>query len=252
MPSPDSPDLHPPASQTQRSLPVEPRPPEPALRGGKGRFSGGLADYATALVQAPADVVEDLHRRSWTLTKLVAIVLLTLSATGVVVAAMSGGLQWFVVPLKLSLGMLACSLLCLPSLYIFSSLAGASQSLRETAAALLMGVALIGILLVGLAPVSWLFSQTTGSSAVMGFIHLATLLVASWFGLALIRRVLTALNPNAVRGLGGWSVMFVLVVLQMTATLRPLVGPYEGQLIGDKAFFVDHWANELTAGPRTR
>jgi len=209
MSTPPSPD--PPASQTQRTLPIDPRPPDPArsaysaapasVRLGNGRFGSRLTDYATALVQAPADIVADLHRRSWTLTKLVVIVVLTMSATGVVVAAMSGGLQLWVVPLKLSLGILACALLCLPSLYIFSSLAGATQSLRETAAALLMGVALIGVLLVGLAPVSWLFSQTTGSSAVMGTIHIAILLLASWFGLSLVRRV----RPRSVLRIGGPS-----------------------------------------------
>ena len=99
------------------------------------------------------------------------------------VAAFSGGLQFLVVPLKLSAGMLACALLCLPSLYIFSSLRRrVAEPARDGGRALLMGVALIGVLLVGLAPVSWLFSQTTSSPVVMGSLHVTALL-----GLELVR-----------------------------------------------------------------
>ena len=245
------------AGRTQPQLPISGPPPRPAdteppLRSGRAGFRGRLIDYASALVQAPASIVEDIHRPRHTLFKLTALVLITMSITGLVVAAFSGGLQFLVVPLKLSAGMLACALLCLPSLYIFSSLAGASQSLRETAAALLMGVALIGVLLVGLAPVSWLFSQTTSSPVVMGSLHVAALLVSSWFGLSLVRRVLVSLNGTSLSGLRHWSVMFVLVVLQMSTTLRPLVGPYEGRLIGEKKFFAEHWSETATGGERAR
>lgn len=215
-------------------------------------FRGRLIDYASALVQAPASIVEDIHRPRHALFKLTALVLITMSITGLVVAAFSGGLQLLVVPLKLGVGMLACAVLCLPSLYIFSSLAGAGQSLRETAAALLMGVALIGVLLVGLAPVSWLFSQTTSSDAVMGTLHVAALLVSSWFGLSLVRRVLASLNGTTLIGLRAWSVMFVLVMLQMSTTLRPLVGPWNGELVGNKKFFAEHWSQVATDGPRTQ
>ena len=237
------------AGTTQPSSPIPPTAGaigEPLLRSLGAPIGGRLLDYATALVQAPASIVEDIHRRKFTLSRLVALLVLTMSITGVVVAAFSGGLQFILVPLKLSAGMLACALLCLPSLYIFSSLGGASQSLRETTAALLMGVTLMGVLLVALAPVSWLFSQTTSSPAIMGGLHIAALLVSSYFGLALVRRVLAVLNGRSLTGVRGWGTMFVLVVLQMTTTLRPLVGPYEGQLLGDKLFFATHWSDVLS------
>jgi hypothetical protein len=221
-------------------------PYDPPLRGHGAPIGGRLIDYATALVQAPASIVEDIHRRKLTLFKLTALLVVTMSLTGLVVAAFSGGMQYLIVPLKLSAGMLACALLCLPSLYIFSSLGGASQSLRETAAALLMGVALMGVLLVGLAPISWLFSQTTSSPAIMGGLHIAALLVSSWFGLGLVRRVLGVLGGRPVTGVRAWGMMFVLVVLQMTTTLRPLVGPYDGALLGDKLFFATHWADVMS------
>lgn len=245
--------------QTQPGLPVTPRPnttvydgaiPDAAvLRGAGRRLGGGLIDYATALVQAPASVVEDVHRRRFALLRLAGLLAATMVLTGLVVAAFSGGIQLLVVPIKLTLGMLACALLCLPSLYIFSSLGGATQSLRETAAALLMGVALMGVLLVGLAPVSWLFSQTTSSVAVMGGLHIVATIVAAYFGLSLVRRALGAFNGQPLAGIRGWSLMFVLVVMQMTTTLRPLVGPYEGQLVGEKLFFGTHWT-EVADGPR--
>lgn len=227
-----------PASQSGGPLPF-------GMRGRTKPLGRGLLEYATALVQAPAAIVEDTHRRAFTVSRLVALVIATMLLTGLVVAAFAGGAQLYLVPLKLSAGILACALLCLPSLYVFSSLAGASQNFRETAAALLMGVALIGVLLVGLAPVSWLFSQTTSSTAVMGGLHITALLVASWFGLGLVRRALAAFNGRELSGLRGWAVMFVLVMFQMSTTLRPLVGPYRGELVGEKLFFGAHWGDVL-------
>ncbi len=245
--SPDAP--HP--GHTQPGLPVPAPSPAPGLRGTASLDSGGLLDYATALVQSPGSIVEDLHRPRATVLRLTGLVLATMSITGLVVAAFSGGLQFVWVPIKLSVGMLVCALLCLPSLYIFSSLSGATQSLRETTAALLMCVGLIGVLLVGLSPVSWLFSQTTSSPAVMGCLHVAAVVISSAFGLGLLRRVLAALNGGAFQGLRGWGLMFVLVLLQMSTTLRPLVGPYEGQLLGSKKFFVEHWGQVVGSRPAT-
>jgi hypothetical protein len=42
-----------------------------------------------------------------------------------------------------------------------------------------------------------------------------------------------------------WSVLFVLVLFQMTTTLRPLVGPAEGEVFGERLFFLTHWFRSL-------
>lgn len=161
---------------------------------------------------------------------------------GLVVASFSGGAQLFVVPLKLCLGLGLCALLCLPSLYVFSSVAGAGQSVRETALALAMGVALIGVLLVALAPVTWLFSQSTDDPLVMGALHVVALVVSATVGVRLVAKVMHALNGRTIAGIRGWGIMFIVVMLQMTTTLRPLVGPFDGVVPPERMFFLEHWA----------
>jgi hypothetical protein len=206
--------------------------------------SGPLA-IAEALLKSPASVLHEIKTGQGALLGLSIVVALTMAITGVVVATFSGGLQLVAVPLKLAAGVFLCALICLPSLHVFSCLAGAQQTLRESWGALLMGVALIGILLVGLAPVSWVFSQATSSLAFMGTLHLAFLVVSCVFGLGLVRRALGALNGAPVRGMGLWSVLFVLVVFQMTTTLRPLLGEFDGPYVHDRLFFLTHWLSSL-------
>ena len=201
-----------------------------------------LGAYASALVQAPANLLAEARRGGTPIRRLAVLAALSMVAMGLVVASFSGGLQFVFVPLKLVAGMFICALLCLPSLYVFSSVAGGSQSLRDTMLALVMGVALIGVLLVALAPVAWLFSQTTSSQEVMGTLHVIALLGTSLLGIGLISRTMRAYNGKSIRGVYLWGMVFVAVLLQMTATLRPLVGPYEGAWIQEKRFFLDHWA----------
>ncbi len=179
------------------------------------------------------------------MARLLALSLGTMLAVGLVVASFSGGLQLLVVPLKLCLGMAACALLCLPSLYVFTSVAGASQSVRETALALVMGVALIGVLLVALAPVTWLFSQSTDSSAVMGTLHVLAFLTSAAVGIRLIGKVMRAFNGRAIAGVRAWGLVFVVVMLQMTTTMRPLVGPFDGVWKSQRLFFLEHWAGPV-------
>lgn len=181
-----------------------------------------------------------MRTRSSVFGGLAAIALASMAITGLVMAAFSGGLQLLWVPLKVSFGLLFCGVICLPSLFIFTSLAGGRQSFRETTGALMMGLALIGVLLVGFAPVTWLFSQATTSAAFMGSLHVAFFLVSAWFGIGLIRRALSV-GGQAPRGSALWACLFVLVALQMSTTLRPLVGPDDGVLFHEKQFFVVHW-----------
>jgi hypothetical protein len=53
------------------------------------------------------------------------------------------------------------------------------------------------------------------------------------------------MNGGAVRGVGAWGLIFVLVILQTTTTLRPLIGPFDGVLLGERMFFLAHWIASL-------
>ena len=83
---------------------------------------------------------------------------------------------------------------------------------------------LANVLLLGFAPVAWLFSQSTHSVAAMGSLHLVFWLVAVTFGAGFLCRAFEQFGLRSVVALRIWLVVFVLVTLQMTAALRPLVG----------------------------
>lgn len=198
-----------------------------------------------ALLKSPASIVLALRGGDAVLARLSGTIAVSLAVVGLVVASFSGGLQFFLVPLKLALGIFFCALICLPSLHVFSCLSGATQSLKETWSALLMGVALTSLLLVGFAPIAWIFSQATTSVAFMGALHLVFLVISCVFGLALVNRTLTAMNASRMRWLRVWSALFLLVVFQMTTTLRPLVGAASGVGLHGRLFFFSHWLAAL-------
>lgn len=200
-----------------------------------------------ALLKSPASVLRAIREERGTLLRLSATSFVSLAIVGLGVASFSGGLQFLLVPLKLACGVFACAVICLPSLHVFSCLAGATQSLKETCGALLMGVALTGVLLLGFAPIAWLFSQATRSVAFMGALHLAFLSVSCALGLGLVQRTLAAMNSAPIRGLRLWGMLFVLVVLQMSTTLRPLLGEAKGFGLQDRLFFFAHWLSVINA-----
>ncbi|HKP03977.1 MAG TPA: hypothetical protein VJU77_11550 [Chthoniobacterales bacterium] len=175
---------------------------------------------------------------------LFAFALAGMAAYGVVVGSFSGGAQIWIAPAKLVLGTLLSVLICLPSLYIFAGLAGMDVRFRTVIGVLFAAVALSALLLIGFAPVAWIFSQSTDSIPFMGGLHLILWVIAISFGLRLIGAM-----GRLLAGSGGqmnlWSLIFILVCLQMTTTLRPLIGTSDRFLPGEKKFFLTHWFDSL-------
>lgn len=160
---------------------------------------------------------------------------------GVVVGSFSGHEQWWAAPVKVSIGLLISTLICLPSLYIFACLSGSQARLAEMfglVAGLLM---LMTILLIGFAPVAWLFSQSTQSLPWMGLLHLLFWLIATIFGVRFLSSAFAHSNARSSAGLNTWVVIFVLVALQMSTALRPIIGRSDTFLPTEKRFFVSHW-----------
>ena len=78
---------------------------------------------------------------------------------GFLLGLFSGGTQLWAVPLKVFGGALLAGLITTPSLYVFSSLGGFDFTLKKAAGLLLTGLTLIGVILIGIAPVLWIFTQ---------------------------------------------------------------------------------------------
>jgi hypothetical protein len=102
------------------------------------------------------------------------------------------------------------------------------------------------ILLIGFAPVAWIFSQSTESVAWMGALHLAFWLVATLFGIRFMKAGFSHANARSQAGVNVWVIIFLLVALQMTTALRPILGRSDTFLPTKKEFFLTHWANCLT------
>jgi len=123
-------------------------------------------------------------------------------------------------------------------------LSESKSNVRDVALALGCGLGVQALLLCGLAPVAWVFSQSTNSVAFMGGLYLAMYLMSSAFGLGLTRRLL-AQDGFRVESYWLWQILFTVVVLQLSSTLRPIVGPFDGFAPREKLFFAVHWLRSL-------
>ena len=163
-------------------------------------------------------------------------------AYGAVVGSFSGGMQWWAAPVKIAGGLLISALICLPSLYIFASLSGAKVRLAELFGLVAGLLTLMTVLLIGFAPVAWIFSQSTESLAWMGFLHLMFWFIATAFGLRFLQVGFSHAQAKSNAGFFVWVIIFMLVMLQMTTALRPLIGTSESFLPKTKQFFLAHWS----------
>jgi hypothetical protein len=167
---------------------------------------------------------------------------------GIVVGSFSGGPQLWIAPAKLAIGTLLSVLICLPSLYIFACLGGVDARLRTVTGVLFAAVGLSALLLIGFAPVAWIFSQSTDSVAFMGGLHLILWTIGITFGLRLIGGMSRLLTGSARNHLKLWGFIFIIVCLQMTTTLRPIIAPSPRFFPTEKKFFLANWWDSLN-GP---
>jgi hypothetical protein len=179
------------------------------------------------------------------ITVMVFVAIMCSLIYGVVVGSFSGGTQWWTAPVKIAGGLLISALICLPSLYIFACLSGSQARLVEIVGLVAGLLMLMTILLIGFAPVAWLFSQSTESLAWMGALHLIFWGISTLFGLRFLEVGFSHSKARSNAGLNTWVVIFVLVMLQMTTALRPIVGKADTFLPTEKKFFVTHWQDCL-------
>jgi len=182
---------------------------------------------------------------------MVLVALLCAFVYGAVVGTFSMGAQLWAAPVKIAGGLLVSALICLPSLYIFTCLSGSQARLTEICGLVAGLLMLMTILLVGFAPVAWLFSQSTDSVTWMGTLHLVFWVVATYFGLRFLEAGFSQTQARSSAGLNTWIVIFVLVVVQMTTALRPIVGTSTTFLPTEKKLFWAHWGECLQGTPPT-
>lgn len=139
-----------------------------------------------------------------------------------------------------------CSLLlCFPSLYVFSCVAGSPLTLLQTLALGCSCQAMVGLLLIGLAPVAWLFAVSTASLPFIVLLAFAVWLVAVVFAARYVGKLKAVPLFSNQAGIMTWFVILVIVSLQMTTCMRPLLGEPTGKGLwaGEKMFFMAHFGS---------
>jgi len=159
-------------------------------------------------------------------------------AYGIAAGFFQGGAQIAVTVMKVPLIILGSLALCIPSLYVFTALSGAELDARGFGKALAGFAGIAGLILIALMPVIWLFSVSTISLTFVVWMHIFAWLVALAFG----RQFLISAFGAANRAAGLWLLLVLLVSLQMTTYLRPVLWRDAGQPLfaSEKISFFSH------------
>lgn len=226
---------------------IEAKTPDPAVAGAGSNNAAtapeaprGVFAALDELLRRPGVVIARSRRR--TPSSLVYLLLGSLACCvvyGVASGFFQGGGQVLITAFKAPLIVFGSLLLCLPSFYVFSALAGAEVSGRWLATAMVGLGAMLGLLLVALMPIAWLFSVSSRSLPFIVLLHFVVWLVAIGFGYRFL--------ALAFRGAGGmlalWILLFSIVSFQVASQMRPVLRrPAEVPLFApQKVFFLQHF-----------
>ncbi len=243
----------PPESSPPAPAPLAP-PPLPAVSSAVRRwipepFEGpvNFGSVVENLLKRPERIIHALGAGNTGVSRLMLLgAALGLAVFGVLLGTYSGGAQLWAAPLKVTLGTLLAVFICLPSLYIFSALGGVDASLPYVVKVMVAAIALCSLLLLGFAPVLWVFSQSTESLPFVGILALVFWLISLSFGLRLLLGFSMVQGARSIDYIKVWMTLFVVVTLQMSTALRPIIGTASTFLPTEKRFFLQHWFEELS------
>lgn len=250
--SPENPDDFPGATEYRPTHPSPPPqgPAHPAgiLARSEPEITGSLDTKKVfdALLRSPRGLINRFAKPGHGATRsLIAILIGSMIAYGLVLGSFAMGQQLWAAPLKIALGLLVSAVICFPSLYIFFCLSGSKISVGQLAASLIAMLALGGLLLVGFAPAVWIFTQATNSYGFMGFLALAPWFIALFFGLRFLLHAARETGAAHTGPIALWLGIFTLVTLQMATSLRPILGVSNKFLTGEKMFFLENWGTSI-------
>jgi len=207
----------------------------------------GLFGTVETLLRDPYRLMERLRqpRPARVVLMLLLSALLCSLLYGLVAGTFSGGAQLWAAPAKIAAVLLFAGVTCLPSLYIFACLGGVKASCVEVSGLIAGLLALMSLLLIGFAPVAWVFSESTELLPAMGALHLLFGAVSAIFGIRFLHAGFLYFKAPRRSWLHFWSLIFLTVMLQMTSTLRPLIGTAETFFPTEKKLFLVHWGECL-------
>ncbi|MBI2930287.1 MAG: hypothetical protein HYY16_01435 [Planctomycetes bacterium] len=199
---------------------------------------------AGALLRTPGPILREVGSQRHLSRYLLGLLAVSLTSCALYGAILGLFDHAFWAVLKVPLIVVGSALLCTPTLYIFNALSRSRLSYSQTVALVLAMTAVLSMILVAFAPIVWFFGVSTEAFGFMTLLHLGVFAMAVGFGLRMLdtaRRYLAYLAGSHVIGgrlLFCWSVLVVVMGLQMAHYLRPLLlaGPF---LRGQRGLFVE-------------
>ncbi len=216
--------------------------------GGKGLDKKvSLSNLLDALLKTPEKLVFELQNKKATDIVFLSacILIICMMVYGAVNGLFSGGTQVFFASMKFSFGLAISGFICLPSLYIFLALSGYDIKPKDSLGILTISLTVFSIILVGFSPVLWIFSQSTESLVFIGILNFIFALVSLKFCVGLLLKSVIQFSGENPHFIKVWVVVFLLVLTQMTTTLRPIIGTSDAVFTSEKKFFITHWAEQF-------
>ena len=165
------------------------------------------------------------------LIELNVIAAVSFAVYGAIIGSQLGVLQALSSCIKLPILFLLTTAICMPTLFIFSSFFGSKRSLLQTFVLLATGTAIIGVAMVGFAPITLFFIVTTRSYQFFKLMNVAFFAVSGLLGVLFFNRMYVQLSEDgspAIRSrrmfLRFWLLLFAFVGTQLAWTLRPFFG----------------------------
>lgn len=215
--------------------------PEPTPSLHTPREPRGLLGSLDEILTEPLAVLERARAGTLSLAPLLLGTVLCAVLYGAAAGFFQGDWQILVASFKAPLIVALTLLLCLPSLYVLSSLAGARWTRRSFLAVAAGFAATLALVLLALLPIGWLFSVSSRYLGSVVWLHVLLWVVALALGWRFLKRALQ--SAGAQGGMALWLLLFALVSLQVTTFLRPVLWRPPGTPLfrfGEKLFFLEH------------
>lgn len=222
----------------------QPEPTSPAVSTPRG--PRGLLGSLDEILTEPLAVLERARAGTLSLAPLLTGTVLCAALYGAAAGFFQGGRQILVASFKAPLIVLLTLLLCLPSLYVLSTLAGARWTRRSFFAVAAGFAATLGLVLLAVLPIGWLFSVSSRYLGSAVWLHLVLWALVLALGWRFLKGSLEAAGARS--GMALWLLLFALVSLQVTTLLRPVLWRPAGAPLfhfGEKLSFLEHLGDVL-------
>jgi len=192
------------------------------------------------------DAIRDRELRWRHVLGLVFFVVIACGLYGTILAGWRSPRLTAYVAIKLPLLFLGAAMVVAVFNWMTASIAGAGLSFRVTVAVVFASMVIGCWILLGLAPVAWLFAVSTQSIFFIVILALMLWLVAVSFAARYVGKLRAHPLFERQGGIKLWFLILVIVTLQMTTCMRPMLAkPTTGWWTGQKQFFLSHFSSVL-------